>query len=401
MARSFSTQRTSSRVPKATGLFYITHIDNISSILRRGILSHEHILNDNIPYTPIYNEQIVANRQSILVPDGRSLWSFANLYFQPRNPMLYRVLHERKATEVAIIAVQPVILERPDIYVSNGNAASSASEMLNAVQLKRELRQILLNTLNIEWWNDLNGSKRKIMAECLVPDMIDPGLIQAIYVGNRPAKDKVEAGNPEIRLPIIIEPKMFFLPSRGFSLTENLRVAEGDMFFSRMQTLTVSVNVVGVMGKGLASRAKYQFPDVYVYYQDLCRKRKLQMGKPQLYKREASFEHELADEPLSLSNANSEKWFLLFPTKHHWRDIADMKGIEDGLQWLVKSYKEEGIKSLAIPALGCGLGKLEWHEVGPLMCKYLRIIDVPVSIYLPTEKKITDEELSKEFLLTV
>jgi hypothetical protein len=26
------------------------------------------------------------------------------------------------------------------------------------------------------------------------------------------------------------------------------------------------VNTVGVMGKGLASRAKYQFPDVYVRY---------------------------------------------------------------------------------------------------------------------------------------
>lgn len=239
------------------------------------------------------------------------------------------------------------------------------------------------------------------MAECLIPDVISPSLIQAIYVGNRLAKERIGANNPGLKVPIIIEPKMFFLPSRGFSLTDNLRVAEGDMFFSRMQTLTVSVNVVGVMGKGLASRAKYQFPDVYVYYQDLCRKRKLQMGKPQLYKREGSFEHELADEPLSLVNNNLEKWFLLFPTKQHWRDIADIKGIADGLQWLVNNYNKEGIKSLAIPALGCGLGRLAWHEVGPLMCKYLKIINIPVAIYLPTENKISDEELSKEFLLAL
>lgn len=387
------------RLSTITGLSYITHIDNIPSILRQGILSHERIQNEKIPFTPIYDEQIVTNRKDILAPDGRSLWSFANLYFQPRNPMLYRVLHEKQASEVAIIAVKPVILERADIFVSNGNAAHSASVILRANELKTELRQIVRDTVNVEWWNDLNGSKRRIMAECLVPDIVTPDIIQAIYVGRRDVIERVEASNPGLRLSIIYEPKMFFLPSRAFSLTTNLHLAEGDMFFSRMQTFTVSVNVVGVMGAGLASRAKYQFPDVYVYYQDLCRKRKLKMGKPQLYKREASFEYELADEPSSLSNAGLAKWFLLFPTKQHWRGRADIKGIEEGLQWLVNNYRKEGIKSLAIPALGCGLGRLEWREVGPLMCKYLRTIDIPVLIYLPAEEKVPDEEISKKFLL--
>ena len=52
------------------------------------------------------------------------------------------------------------------------------------------------------------------------------------------------------------------------------------MFFSKMQTLTISVNIVGVMGKGIASRARYQFPDVFVYYQDLCKRKELKMGTP-------------------------------------------------------------------------------------------------------------------------
>ena len=387
------------KIPKITGLFYITHIDNIPSILRNGILSHERIQNENIPFIPIYNEQIVSNRKDILTPDGRSLWNFANLYFQPRNPMLYRVLHEKPANQVAIISIQPTILERSDIYVSNGNAAHSSSVILHIKESKKEMRQIIRDTVGVQWWNDLNGSKRRIMAECLVPNVVTPEMFQAIYVGNRHAKEKVEADNRGLRLPVIIEAKMFFLPSRGIALTTNLRVAEGDMFFSRMQTLTISVNVVGIMGAGLASRAKYQFPDVYVYYQDLCREKKLQMGKPQLYKREASLEHELADDPASLSNADVAKWFLLFPTKQHWRNVADIKGIEEGLRWIISNYKKEGIKSLAIPALGCGLGRLEWREVGPLMCKYLKTIEIPVSIYVPTEKKVPDEEISREFLL--
>ncbi len=386
-------------IPKITGLFYITHIDNVNSILSNGIFSHESIIDQKIPYTPIYNEQIVNNRKGILAPNGTNLWDFANLYFQPRNPMLYRVLHDKQPNEVAIIAIKPIILERADIYFSNGNAAHSVSDIFHAVELKKNIRRITLDTVEIEWWNDMNGSKRKIMAECLVPKMVDPGLVQAVYVGNRKAKEQIEKDNPSLRLPVIVEPHMFFLPSKGFALTEHLRVAEGDMFFSRMQTLTVSVNTVGVMGAGVASRAKYQFPDVYVYYQDLCRNRKLRMGKPEIYKREASLEHELADDPSSLSNADLEKWFLLFPTKHHWRNDGDSQGIEEGLQWLVSNYKKEGIKSLAIPALGCGLGKLKWRDIGPIMCKYLRNLDVDVSIYMPAEHKVPDDELTKDFLL--
>lgn len=131
------------------------------------------------------------------------------------------------------------------------------------------------------------------------------------------------------------------------------------MFFSSMQTLTVSVNTVGVMGKGLASRAKYQFPDVYVVYQDACRSKDLRMGQPYLYKREAFLDNDLADDPLTLSNFNSNKWFLLFATKKHWRENSDRAGIEQGLQWIVDNYQSCAIQSLALPALGCGLGGLD------------------------------------------
>jgi O-acetyl-ADP-ribose deacetylase (regulator of RNase III) len=195
------------------------------------------------------------------------------------------------------------------------------------------------------------------------------------------------------------EPYTFFQPARVYKITPNLFVREGDMFFSRAQTLTVSVNTVGIMGKGVASRAKYQFPDVYVHYQDLCRARQLKMGKPALYKREKSFDFELADEPESLENANNETWFLLFPTKKHWREDADIKGIEQGLQWILENYQKEGIKTLALPALGCGLGNLEWKEVGPLLCSYLSALKIPAYIYLPAEKEVSNDLLSPEFLL--
>lgn len=193
---------------------------------------------------------------------------------------------------------------------------------------------------------------------------------------------------------------MFFQPTWNSRITNNLSLVEGDLFFSNMQTLTISVNTVGIMGKGLASRAKYQFPDVYVVYQDACRSKKLQMGKPYLYKRESFVDEQLADDSSSLPNPNSNKWFLLFATKRSWKENSDIKGIEDGLKWVRDNYNSEGIKSLAVPALGCGLGGLDWRDVGPLMCKYLSELDIPVAIYMPREREISNEFLSSNFLLS-
>lgn len=201
------------------------------------------------------------------------------------------------------------------------------------------------------------------------------------------------------KINVIPEPNMFFVPVKRHRISDNLTLAEGDMFFSNMHTLTVSVNTVGIMGKGLASRAKYQFPDVYVLYQDACRNKSLRMGKPFLYKREASFDDELIDEPGTITTPNGIKWFLLFATKRHWKENSDINGIEEGLRWLVANYKTEGIKSIALPALGCGLGNLNWRDVGPIMCQHLSKLDIPVAIYLPREKEIPQEFLSPTYLL--
>ncbi len=386
------------RKPEVKGLYYITHVDNLPSILQRGILAHRVVEESGIPYTPIYDKSIVSNRQKRTTPDGRSLWDFANLYFQVRNPMLYRILHEKRDSDIAVIGVRPLVLKEPQGFVALGNAASGATEILPTSDGLSRITEIW-DEISSDWWNAVDGSKRKIMAEYLAPNCIAPEHIHSLFVSSHAVADKLKAQALPRTVPVVPEPYMFFLPARRYQVTDHLILAEGDMFFSTMQTLTVSVNLVGIMGKGLASRAKYQFPDVYVVYQDACRRKHLQMGRPYLYKREAFVDEELADEPGSLPEVNANKWFLLFATKKHWRDISDIGGIEQGLQWVRENYKTKGIKSLAVPALGCGLGRLNWRDVGPLMCRELSGLDVPVAIYLPRERQIPSEFLSREYLL--
>ena len=378
-------------------LYYITHVDNVASILRHGILSHERIQQDNIDFVPIYDEGIVSSRGQKTTPAGKTLWEYASTYFQARNAMLFRVVREKSVDDICVLSVRPNIVNEAGVVITTGNAASNPTEFLSDGKGVKAIPRIVKKT-DKEWWSAVDGSKREMMAEVLVPDSVPPDAVTGVYVGSQAAYDKARRAAPA-ELPVINQPHMFFEPSSVVELDPLLRLVQGDLFFSGLQTLTISVNTVGVMGKGLASTAKYRFPDVYVRYQDVCRNKSLRMGKPYLVKRETSFDEQLADEPDSFSNGTPATWFLLFATKDHWKQDADMKGIEEGLRWLRDRYKRDGITSIALPALGCGLGKLRWREVGPLMCRYLQEMTIPTWIYLPAEKDVTAEERTRDFLL--
>ncbi|MDB9496307.1 DarT ssDNA thymidine ADP-ribosyltransferase family protein [Spirulina major CS-329] len=389
------------------GLYYITHVDNLISILQYGILSHAAVEAQGIKPSIIYNSSVIDRRKTKEI-EGRSLWNFANLYFQPRNAMLYSLIRSHfKHSDLVILFLKKSILDRNDIFISNGNAAHQETRIL-PVREARQYFQKLKEQVDQEWWNDHDGSKRKLMAECLVPDRITPDYIQGIYVStpkvlekvkNR-LKDQTKLGVAMDKIIISSDPKIFFKPNSRRRI-KNISIVQGDMFFSQLQTLTVSVNCVGVMGKGLASTAKYRFPDVYVAYQDLCKSKVIKMGKPYVYKREISAFDDLRDKDLSDARNCSDlsTWFLLFPTKNHWRNQSSLTDIEQGMQWLVDNYKDQEIQSLAMPALGCGLGGLSWETVGPLMCRFLVQMDINCAVYLPSESEIPEAWVTPEFLL--
>jgi len=392
--------------PEIQSLYYIAHFDNIVSIIQNGIYSHNHAIQMKAVQTKIDNPEVNSIRASQPVGNG-VVWDYANLYFQPRNAMLYQIMQKIPHYKVAILGIKKDVLFRDGVFISTGNAASRESEIINFCSSNSQhLLKIIAKNTDRDWWSAEDGSKRRMMAECLVPKLVPPELIHSVYVATQKAHDELEkillqefGDKRQIsrKLNIVVDPKRFFQPEYKKSIGNNISLARGDMFFSKMQTLTVSVNCVGVMGKGLASTAKNRFPDVYVRYQNLCRQKRIRPDRPCLLKRESSVAEILSNE--SLGEDIQPTWFLLFATKQDWRNNSRLEDIEKGLQWLVANYEQEGIESLAMPALGCGLGGLSWQEVGPLMCSYLSKMKIQVVIYLPAEKHIEDEWLSSTYLL--
>ena len=78
------------------------------------------------------------------------------------------------------------------------------------------------------------------------------------------------------------------------------------------------------------------------------------------------------------------RYIINFPTKRHWRGKSRMEDIESGLVSLVEEIRSHGIRSIAIPPLGSGLGGLNWPAVRRMLQKTLEQLDcVRVVIFEP------------------
>ena len=147
-----------------------------------------------------------------------------------------------------------------------------------------------------------------------------------------------------------------------------IKYVKGDIFEAETEAIINTVNTVGVMGKGIALQFKQRFPHNYDIYKKACENNELEIGK------------------LLITESNSLffKYIINFPTKKHWRNPSKYEYIEEGLTDLIKHIKELNIKSIAVPPLGAGNGKLEWLQVKKILEKHFtQLPNVEFQVYEP------------------
>ena len=109
-------------------LNYITPIENLPSIFERGILSHK--LAKRIPHHSVAMEAIQDKGKVKVVQRGRPLHDYANLYFDARNPMLYKRLGQHRTVRTSYMGGQGVISFFCQ-YSENGTIIGSHMSMGN------------------------------------------------------------------------------------------------------------------------------------------------------------------------------------------------------------------------------------------------------------------------------
>lgn len=137
------------------------------------------------------------------------------------------------------------------------------------------------------------------------------------------------------------------------------------------QAIVIPVNCVGVMGAGLAKQAKER--GYFDEYNFVCRTQVMFGGKVHW----SEFPHR--------DNGGGVAWhYPIFAfTKENWRNPSRIEWIEKILS-TIDRYKPRGkCPVVAVPALGCGLGGLDWSDVKPLCEKYLSDSPTKFLIYEP------------------
>ena len=131
-----------------------------------------------------------------------------------------------------------------------------------------------------------------------------------------------------------------------------IEAGHGNLLTAEVDALVNAVNTAGVMGKGIALEFKRVFPANFRAYRAACGRGEVRVGQVWAF---------------DTGGPGPRRYILNFATKQHWRSPSRLADIAAGLDSLVAVVRELDVASVAIPALGCGNGGLDWADVRPMI----------------------------------
>jgi len=139
---------------------------------------------------------------------------------------------------------------------------------------------------------------------------------------------------------------------------------DGDIFETTCAVIVCPVNVVGIMGAGMALKAKQLDHSAYIAYRRWCSTGRFNSTR------------------IATVEFINDKRLMLFVTKQHWSDRSALDELERELTRFADQYRTTKHGSFAFPKLGCGCGGLKWPDVRRLMIKYLQpLVNLTIEIY--------------------
>jgi putative DNA methylase len=148
-----------------------------------------------------------------------------------------------------------------------------------------------------------------------------------------------------------------------------IELTSGDMFDRAFDIRVNTVNCVGVMGAGVALAFKERYPQMFREYKRECDAGRIQPGHLHVWRQLHG------------------DWIINFPTKRHWRENSRYEDIESGLKALRDYLADQGPVSIALPALGCGHGGLDWDRVSAMIRRYLDGSPARISVFEPKDSR--------------
>ncbi len=192
-------------------LHFITHINNLISICAKGVLCHSK--SKKVRPKSIAEEGVQQRRELVIIPGAnKKLHDYANLYFNARNPMMFkrRDIHE----SLCVLSISDEILDEGDIIITDRNASR---EYVKFLAMPHGLAQLDKELIYAQYWNHEDPIEKymrsgAICAEVLVPKDIEPRFIEKIYVSCDQTRQSIQkvTKDHQLKVKVIVRPYLFF-----------------------------------------------------------------------------------------------------------------------------------------------------------------------------------------------
>ena len=157
-------------------IYHMTHIKNLSNILKYGLLSH----NNNLVKEKIDNKD-VNRRRNINEPIyNKNIQDYVPFYFNPKNAMLF--VNKEIQDDIVILAFDKSLMFCENMLFTDRNASSNKTNFFNNLE---NINAINWECINAKTWFDYKDGKRKRMAEVLIPNKVPILYCLKIYCNNK------------------------------------------------------------------------------------------------------------------------------------------------------------------------------------------------------------------------
>lgn len=161
-------------------LWYITHINNVSSIIKKGIFCRDILQSKGIKVIDVSNEQVQFRR--------RQYHEYVNFYIADNTPMLYVVIRDY-GDRIVMLEIDSLKVMQKDIIFTDGNAASNNTRFFSTFDCLSKLDWNIIKARRGAYSFD---DKRIRAAEFLIKNNVEPGCIKGIHVQSSKSMDKVK-----------------------------------------------------------------------------------------------------------------------------------------------------------------------------------------------------------------
>lgn len=187
-------------------LYNITAIENIPSIMRRGIICYDSAR--KLQHNSIAMNDVQARRAAKRVTNGLRLHQYANLYFTYHNPMMYK--RKDIAETICVLALSASVLDIEECVVSDMNAAAYLVRYYPAYE---GIEVLDFDKIFAKYWIHPNEHEQRMhkaikCAEILIPQKIPSCYIEGAYVVSNSSKRLLESVG--FNREIIVQPSVFF-----------------------------------------------------------------------------------------------------------------------------------------------------------------------------------------------